>query len=138
MSIDSTLARQMTSEEEFSPENPSLSGRLPWIVGFVSFAVYLFTLSHSVSANNVAVVAKLSGWTWQAELSGPLYFLITYPIRWLPVRLIPHGLNLLSAILASLTLAMLARSVMLLPHDRTQAQRDRERSPFALLTIKHA
>ena len=39
---------------------------------------------------------------------------------------------------AALTLGLLARSVALLPHDRTDAQRRREQSPFSLLTIRNA
>jgi tetratricopeptide (TPR) repeat protein len=44
----------------------------------------------------------------------------------------------MGALLGALTLAMLARSVVLLPHDRTQAQRDRERSDFSTLSLKTA
>ena len=40
-----------------------------------------------------------------------------------------------SSACAALTLALLARSVMLLPHDRTRDQRERERSESSLLTI---
>src|ERR1019366_2908575 len=43
-----------------------------------------------------------------------------------------------SAVCAALTLGLLARSVALLPHDRTDAQRERERSDFSFLTIGSA
>jgi hypothetical protein len=48
------------------------------------------------------------------------------------------GQNLFAAICASLTLALLARSVVLLPHDRTRDQRQLERSDYSLLTIRAA
>ncbi len=39
---------------------------------------------------------------------------------------------------AALTLGLLARSVAILPHDRTEAQRERERSDFSFLTTGSA
>ena len=96
------------------------------------------TLNRWVSLLNLAAVAKISGWTWQPELSNPLSFLVTYPFRWLPAAQIPLALNVFSAVCAALTLGLLARSVALLPHDRTDAQRRRERSDFSFLTIGSA
>ncbi|HXF11324.1 MAG TPA: hypothetical protein VN625_11115, partial [Desulfuromonadaceae bacterium] len=51
---------------------------------------------------------------------------------------IPFSLNLFSAGCAAITLGLLARSVAILPHDRTDAQRKREHSDFAFLTIPFA
>ncbi len=56
------------------------------------------------------------------------------PFHWLAPAKIPVALNLCSAICASLVLVLLARSVALLPQDRTEPQRQRERSDFAFLT----
>jgi tetratricopeptide (TPR) repeat protein len=56
----------------------------------------------------------------------------------LPAHLLPLGVNCFSAACAALTLALLARSVALLPHDRTEEQRTRERSLGALLSIPAA
>ena len=50
----------------------------------------------------------------------------------------PLALNLFALICAVLTLALLARSVMLLPQDRTHEQRLREHSEFSLLSIRAA
>src|SRR5205807_1587784 len=58
--------------------------------------------------------------------------------RWLPAKTVPYALNLFSAVCAALSLALLARSVMLLPHDRTHEQRQREKSEFSLLSIRWA
>jgi hypothetical protein len=45
-------------------------------------------------------------------------------------------LNLLAAICAALAIALLARTVALLPYDRTHDQRERERSPYSLLSVR--
>src|ERR1041384_3338345 len=124
--------------QEISSEKTLIRGILPWLAAAGAFIVYLVTLNHWVSINSLFHVAKVSGWTWQPELYGPFYWLVTYPFRWLPVKLIPLALNLLSALCAALSLALLARSVALLPHDRTEDQRIREKSPFALLSIRTA
>ncbi len=52
--------------------------------------------------------------------------------------MIPVALNLFSTLCAVLTLALLARSVALLPQNRTQEQREREKSEFSLLSIRGA
>jgi hypothetical protein len=46
----------------------------------------------------------------------------------------PGAMNVLTVILAVLTLFNLAKSVSLLPHDRTRDQRVREQSDFSLLS----
>jgi tetratricopeptide (TPR) repeat protein len=100
--------------------------------------VYLLTLNHWVSGGNLLQVAKASGWVWQPELYEPLLWLVTYPFRWLPLSAIPLALNLFAALCAFLTLTLLARSVALLPHDRTREQRHRELGDFGLLSIRAA
>ena len=100
--------------------------------------VYLATLNHWVSFNSLPEVAKVCGWTWQPELTGPLYWALTLPLRLLPGGLIPVALNLFSTVCAVLTLALLARSVALLPQNRTQEQRERQESEFSLLSIRGA
>ena len=44
-------------------------------------------------------------------------------------------MNGLAAVFGALTLALLVRSVALLPHDRTKEQRQREQSEHSLLSI---
>src|SRR5437899_12934604 len=138
MSIDSTLSRRMTLAPELNPQQRFVSAVLPWLVAGGALLIFLVTLNHWVSVGSLLQVAKTSGWTWQPELEGPLYWLLTYPIRWLPASAIPLAFNLCSLVCAVLVLALLARSVALLPHDRTEAQRSRERSEFSLLSIRHA
>jgi len=128
----------MTMAPNFSTQKKFVPVFLPWLVIGVAFAVYLVTLNHWISLGGLSTVARVSGWTWQPDVTGPLYWLVTLPIRWLPARVAPLALNLLSAVMAALALGLLARSVALLPHDRTEEQRLREKSPFALLSIRLA
>ena len=108
---------------------------LPWLAGGAALVFYLCTLNHWISFANMAQVAKISGYSWQSEVLWPLYCLVSAPLRLLPPHWVPLGVNLFSALCASLTLALLARSVALLPHDRTDAQREREKSDGAVLSI---
>src|SRR6185503_13636998 len=64
--------------------------------------------------------------------------LVTYPVRWLPGGWQVIGLNLFSAICSVLALALLARSVAILPHDRTRDQRQLEHNEFSFLSIPMA
>jgi tetratricopeptide (TPR) repeat protein len=128
----------MTKEAEPGPERKFNSILLPWVVAAGALAVYLVTLNQWVSLGGLLQVAKFSGWTWQPELNGPAHWLVTYPLRWLPVQTIPLALNLFSAVCAALCLALLVRSVILLPHDRTQEQREKVLGESALLSIPTA
>jgi tetratricopeptide (TPR) repeat protein len=125
----------MANEKRIDPRKRFVPRFLPWLLAAAAFVIYWLTLNHWVSLSNLGMVAKTSGWTWQPEFYAPLFFLATYPFRWLPVAQIPVALNLFSAVCAALTLGLLARSVAILPQDRTDAQRDRERSDFSFLTI---
>src|SRR6185436_578705 len=99
---------------------------LPWLIAAAALVVYALTLNHWVSFSNALNVARMAGVSWSAELHGPVYFLATLPLRWIPLKYLPLALNLFSMGCAVLTLALLARSVALLPHNRTEAQRQRE------------
>ena len=108
----------MTMEREPTrPWNFLTTGR-PWLLAGGMLAVYLATLSCGVTAGNLRSVVELSGWNWQPEVAAPVTFLLTYPLRWLPARGIAPAANLCSALCAALTLALLARSVALLPGQR--------------------
>lgn len=100
--------------------------------------VYLVTINPWVSVLNLGAVTSASGWLWVPDLGSPVYQLVTLPLRVLPATAIPAALNLFSLVCAVPVLIMLARSVALLPRDRTEAQLARERNDFALLTIRSA
>lgn len=102
------------------------------------FAVYLLTLNHWVTPRGLTEIADVAGWSYGHDIYSPVTFIVLCPFRWLPAQIIPPALNLFSAILAALILWQLARSVSLLPHDRTDDQRQREQSEYSILTISTA
>ena len=112
--------------------------RLPWVIAGGALLVYLLTLSWGVTYTGLPALTKAAGWDWTPTVIGPLNYLVTYPVRWLPAGWQPAGVNVLSAFLAALTLGLLARCVALLPHDRTRDQRAIERNDYSLLSIKLA
>jgi tetratricopeptide (TPR) repeat protein len=128
----------MATENRKDPRRNFAPRVLPWLLAAAALIFYGFTLNHWVSLLNLGFVAKISGWSWQPEVVNPFIFLATYPFRWLPAAQIPIALNFFSAACAAATLGLLARSVALLPHDRTDAQRKREQNVFLFLTIRSA
>ena len=112
--------------------------RLPWIIAAAALAVYLLTLNRWVSLSGLSLAADVASQQQLPPLGQPLRFLMCLPFRWLPVGWQPVALNAFSALCASLTLGLLARSVALLPQDRTRDQRQRQRSEFAPLSIPAA
>ena len=132
------LANLMQTSNPADPRRNFAPRLLPWILAAAALGLYALTLHPGVSMFNCIAVAKLSGWTWQPEVFNPLFFIVTAPLRWLPQALIPVALNLFSALCAALTLGLLARSVAILPHDRTKAQRVHESSAFSFLTLDSA
>jgi tetratricopeptide (TPR) repeat protein len=128
----------MTKAPRRDPRKTFVPRFLPWLLAGLMLVIYGLTLNHWVSLFNLDHVARISGWTWQPPVMYPVTCLVTWPFRWLPVVQIPLALNVFSAVLASAVLGLLARSVALLPQDRTEAQRLRETSDFSFLTIRGA
>ncbi|HYG35609.1 MAG TPA: DUF2723 domain-containing protein, partial [Clostridia bacterium] len=123
------MAQAVSSEKKFVPVV------LPWVVAGGALILYILTLNPWVSLFSLPEASRVAGWGWQSNVTQPFYWLLTSPIRLLPPSVIPLALNVFAAICGVLTLALLARSVALLPHDRTEQQRIREKSPFSLLSI---
>jgi len=123
-------------------ENHEKSGfaqaRLPWLIVVAALMVYVLTLNRWLSLASLQTVAGVASKEAAAPLNGPLHFLVTYPFRWLPAAWQAVGLNLFAAVCGALTLGLLARSVALLPQDRTREQRQRQRGEFSLLSIPTA
>jgi len=111
---------------------------LPWLLACGMLAVYLATLNRQVTPESLQQWLNLTGWNWRPEFFRPLTFLVTWPLRWLPAHAVPFAMSLFCATCAALTLALLARSVSLLPYDRTHDQRLRELNDYSLLTIRAA
>ena len=124
----------MSKENQNDPRKSIPVLLLPWLLGLAMLGVYWFTLNRWITLANVGPVAQVAGYIWQPQLFGPLLYLATLPFHWLAPAKIPLALNFFSAVCAALTLVLLARCVALLPQDRTEPQRQREKSDFAFLT----
>jgi tetratricopeptide (TPR) repeat protein len=130
--------KQMTNDLETPRARGFVPSILPWVLAALMLGVFAATLSRSINPYNIGNVISLADWRQNPDAFGPVAFLVTYPLRWLPANLLSQGLNVLSAVFGALTLALLARSVALLPHDRTHEQREREDSEVAILTSRFA
>lgn len=107
----------MTTDKVETGENSFVRQRLPWLIGGGGLLVYLVTLNHWISLPSLGTVAQTAGWLWQPEVGRPLTLLVLAPFRCLPDSWLPLALNLFTAVLASLVLVQLARSVALLRYD---------------------
>ncbi len=113
-------------------------GLLPWAIAAGALVIYLVTLNPWLRLQSLPVVSRVAGWDWQTDLFQPVLFLATLPFRLLPEAWLPVALNAFTAVCAALTLALLARSVALLPQDRLPIQRRLERSEHSLLSTPMA
>lgn len=128
----------MSDHDSLSPLG-FVQKKLPWVMFCVAFLVGWATMSQSVTLDSLVEVGKVAGWDWSPKVNAPVQFLITLPIEWwVPANLQPYTLNLLTVFLSALVVYQLARSVSLLPHDRTRDQRVREPSDYSLLTLPSA
>ena len=124
----------MATENPNNPLKNFVPRFLPWILGLFMLGIYLITLNPWVSLISLGQMAQVAGWLWHPQLTNPLTYLVTLPFHLLPASIIPLALNIFSAICAATALGLLARIVIILPHDRTDLERARERSDFAFLT----
>lgn len=119
-----------------TPPRPFTLSLLPWLCGLAALVLYLVTLSSWVTLPALNLTGQVLGWDWwNPKIGRPLYHLLTLPVKLLPAAAQLFALNAFSAVCAALTLALLARSVALLPQDRTRDQRVRLRDDSALLTV---
>ncbi|HEY3913466.1 MAG TPA: tetratricopeptide repeat protein [Verrucomicrobiae bacterium] len=135
----------MTVEEKSNVPRARPIILAPWLVVLGALVLYGITLNHWVTLRSLPVVSQITGWNWhplplpwRLQPMAPLLFVLTYPVRLLPVALQPICLNALTALWAALTLGLLAASVRLMPHDRMKEQRVREGGEFALLSVRAA
>jgi tetratricopeptide (TPR) repeat protein len=137
-SLDSTPITQTQPARPRTTQFSFVQKRLPWLVAAAFLVIYAVTLGRWISYQGLPSLARAAGWDWQLIYHSPLYFLLTYPVRWLPPNWQVIGINLFSALCSVFALALLARSVAILPHDRTRDQRQLEHNEFSFLSIPGA
>jgi tetratricopeptide (TPR) repeat protein len=93
--------------------------RLPLLVAAIGFLIYLATQGGGMTVNTVATVARLGGWDNVPLVGQPLLWLLTLPLHLLPQAWLAPAVKLLAAALAAALLGLLARTLQLLPWDRT-------------------
>lgn len=119
--------------------NDTYKTKLPWILGAIFVVLYILTLNKWIAVDTLGIVAPIVGWDfWSLQLQNPIYRLITTPFRYFPSSSAIIGLNFFNTILATFTIIWLARSVMLLPQDRSTDQRVRNDDPDGLYISKFA
>jgi tetratricopeptide (TPR) repeat protein len=91
--------------------------RLPLYVALAVFGLYAGTLGGRLTLAGLPLVSQLAGWNETPMIGQPLLWLLTFPLRALPVDWLPLLLKLLAATLAATILGLLTRSVQLLPWD---------------------
>lgn len=111
---------------------------LPAAVAVLALVVYGVTLNHWYSLQSLgpATLALNVDW-WGFKIGNPLFLLLGSVIRWFPANSQVVVLNGMSAVCAAGVLAMLARTVSLLPQDRTHDQRLRNGEVKGLFVSPH-
>ena len=132
----STVAATESMTDNSNPLKSFAATRLPWAVALGSLVLYLTTLHSWISFASLPAVSDVGGWNDLSQSVAPLLYLLTLPLKLLPTSMVPMAMNVLAAVFGALTLAMLGRSVVLLPHDRTKEQRQREQSAHSLLSLR--
>ncbi|MEQ2009066.1 MAG: DUF2723 domain-containing protein, partial [Limisphaerales bacterium] len=123
---------------ENSPSAPRNFTRsvLPWLVAVGALVLYLLTLASWVTLPALGLTAQVVGWDWwNPKIGRPLYHLLTLLVKAFPAGTQLFALNAFAALCSAFTLALLARTIALLPQDRTRDQRARLRDESGLLTI---
>jgi len=134
MSRTHTVTARMDNQP--TPPRDFTRSVLPWAVAATALVLYLATLAGWVTLPALGLTAQVLGWDWwNPKIGRPLYHLLTLPVKVLPVGAQLFALNAFAALCSALTLALLARSVALLPQDRTRDQRARLRDETSLLAI---
>jgi tetratricopeptide (TPR) repeat protein len=100
-----------------NPFMENQSRRLPLFVALAAFVLYAATMGSGLTLSGVSLTSKLAGWDATPMVGQPLVWLFTLPFQLLPLAWLPVALKLFGAVLAAATLAVLARTVQLLPWD---------------------
>jgi len=97
----------------------NLTRRFPLWAALAMFAIYAGTMGHGMTVNSMAMTAKVAGWQPVPLVGQPLLWLLTLPLYLLPAGWVALGMKVLAAALASAIMALLVRTLQLLPWDRS-------------------
>ena len=123
-------------ENQTSPPRSFTRSVLPWTVAVAALGLYLATLAGWVTLPALGLTGQVLGWDWwNPKIGRPLYHLLTLPVKVLPAGAQITALNAFAALCSALTLALLARTVAILPQDRTRDQRARLRDGSGMLDL---
>ena len=128
----------MTFEQNSVLPKRFVTAVLPWLIGAGALAIYLATMNTWATFGSAGLISSIAGWDWHANLQRPLLMFVLYPFRFLPEHSIPLALNIFNAVLGAVTLTLLARTIALLPHNRTAAQREIEQDDNAVFSGRTA
>ncbi len=117
----------MTPKASAATQNDATNKLLPWWLGGAAFICYAITLSHWISLPSLGPVTTLLNDSWRQQPGRPLALLLFGPLRLLPDQWLPLIANVITALLAAVTLVQLARSVAILRHDTVAADPMRQR-----------
>ncbi len=128
-------------EPDVMPQGPQPTFRwLPWALAGGAALLYLLTMNHWVTVLSLPIVSRVTGWDWhpanldfRPAILPPLYSLLTAPVRLFPMGARPVVMNVISVVFGVGVLWELARSVKLLPQDRTREQRLRWQNDYGVL-----
>ena len=71
-------------ENESGSSKGFVSRYLPWGVAAGMLVVYLITIRGWATFEGLAHLSRTFGWEWHPAYVAPLYYLLSYPLRWLP------------------------------------------------------
>ena len=95
------------------------------------FVVFLLTQSRDITLGSLFPVADISGWLQGGRYLTPLPWVLMKPLCLIPFAFRHLALHFETCVCSALTVFLLARSVMLLPQDRTPDQRNLEHSEYS-------
>ncbi|MDB6021381.1 MAG: Tetratricopeptide repeat protein, partial [Pedosphaera sp.] len=116
---------RMSMERHPAGRKRFVTAILPWLIGGGGLLGYLVSLNHWISLRSLDAVDEVSGPVWQPAMTQPLSWSVLSPFRLLPEAAIPLALNLFAAACSATILMWLARTVALLPYNRTGEERAR-------------
>ncbi|MBM3847305.1 MAG: hypothetical protein FJ405_13610, partial [Verrucomicrobia bacterium] len=109
-----------------SKSSPGPLSWVPWIAIAIVGLIYVITMERWFSVTNLSYLTLINGWDWRVYSGSPLTYLAIRPLGLLPVSVQPAALSCLSAAFILGSLWLLARTVRILPQERTRLQRHRK------------